>query len=69
MEDVKEKILKAFKETMNEEVGSLDLIVNIPDDDLFYKNGLCFILEKKENGRVWSFEYAPNGKTTEVTKL
>ena len=71
MEKLEEKILKSFKKYMKEEVEGLDLIVSTtpdcwPDFEGAYT---CEVMEKQDNGKVWTCECTKSGNIKATYKL
>lgn len=72
MKELENRILKSFKKYMGKEVEDLDLIVCIspdcwPEDiDNIYT---CEVMERKDNGKVWTCECTKNGKVKETIQL
>lgn len=65
---LEEKILKSFIKHEGKEVEGLDLIVCLtpdcwPDD---YNTYSCEIMEKQDNGKVWTVECTRTGNVKEV---
>lgn len=69
---MEEKILKSFTKKMGKEVEGLDLMVVIspdcwPEDlDNIYT---CEVMEKQDNGRVWTCECTKNGNIKEIYEI
>ena len=73
MKELEEKILKSFIKYEGNEVKDLDLIVFIdedywPDPDNIY-NYCCEVMERKDNGRVWTCVCTKSGKIKETYEL
>ena len=64
---MEEKILKSFKRYEGKSVEGLELIVSIPDD--YAEEHTCEIMEKKDNGRVWSVTCNRNHTVIDVFEL
>lgn len=68
---IEEKVLENFKRKMKEKVKDLDLIAVFNEDAWPDEDGNYFIevLERKDNGRVWTLECTRSGNIKEVYEL
>jgi hypothetical protein len=68
---LEEKILKSFKKYMGKEVEGLDLIVTLSEDNWpdFEGTYACEVMERQDNGRVWSCECTRNGNVKDTYEL
>lgn len=71
MNELEKKILESFKKYEGKEVEDLDLFVAViedcwPDDEGVYS---CEVMERQDNGRVWTCECTKNGKVKETYEL
>lgn len=68
---LEEKILKSFKKYMGKEVEGLDLIVALTEDCWpdFEGTYSCEVMEKQDNGKVWTCECTKSGNVKETYSL
>lgn len=71
MNNLEEKILKSFRKFEGKEVENLDLIVSLISDCWpdFENNYTCEVMEKQENGKVWTCECTKNGNIKDTYML
>ena len=68
MEELESRVLKSFKKYEGKEVEKLDLIVLI-DPENWEEERTCEVMEKRDNGRVWTCYCTRNGKIKETYEL
>lgn len=66
---LEEKILKSFINYMDKEVQGLDLMVSMPDPEDWDEEHICEVMEKQDNGKVWTIKCTKTGNVKNVWKL
>lgn len=71
MKELEQKILKLFIKYMEKEVEGLDLFVALTEDCWpdFEGTYSCEVMERQDNGKVWTCECTKSGKIKEVIEL
>lgn len=65
---MEEKILKSFIKYMGKEVEGLDLIIAI-DPENWEEEHTCEVMERQDNGKVWTCECTKNGNIKDVYQI